>query len=227
MTTVQRRRGSRQIVQPPSSHLKSSVVLSNEIFRNRRRFSLTHFYSDNGPRESWDGPLTRIAKQNLTAFTKVKKVKQTIVPSQSALNQNIADDMILTMKAEIQRRRSLCADDGKYRFFLKYVLFDFIKTVFSFSVRPTSPNRSISPSRFQHHSPKAKMKTRQGGGNRDVIEQMKSLKRTNEDDENGPFDFRTLLKKTDFAPTDSLRIRKGIQQIPDNEIIFNTQVIDL
>jgi hypothetical protein len=47
-----------------------------------------------------------------------------------------------------------------------------------------------------------------------VVEQLNSLMTRNEnqgseEDSSGPFDFRTLLKKTDFAPTASIRKRKG------------------
>ena len=30
-----------------------------------------------------------------------------------------------------------------------------------------------------------------------------------DDDESGPFDFRSILRKSEFAPTDSLRRRRG------------------
>ena len=46
-----------------------------------------------------------------------------------------------------------------------------------------------------------------------------SVDLTQDDDEAGPFDFRSILRKSDFAPTASLKKRKGCGGRPIPRII--------
>ena len=185
----------------------------------RRRVSITHFYADNGPREEWDSLLMRHAKQlsksralgrGRGGASKTVANMTKITPIQSVLNQSESNFMVCNIASTVSGRpmtlnltnlgdcNELSLGGKQGNIFLSAP-----RPSVSGSIQSSPPMRS--PQKTERFRPPPLKPTQPN-----FMEQMKQMKKNEEanDDDAGPYDFRSLLKKSDFAPTASLRKRK-------------------
>ncbi len=83
------------------------------------------------------------------------------------------------------------------------------------NVGPSKPSALSDPR--EKNSVKGKESLKGSQPNKDFISELRDLERQdNGEGDRGPFDFRTILRKTDFAPTASLRRRRGLDAAPQD-----------
>lgn len=165
----------------------------------RRRASVGRFYSDNGPREDWDAPLTKFVKvSGLKNRHRDKKAAvsklESFTPAQSFLAENESRELLNEFQTAARRGSS--------------------------SLQLPLGNRSrpsYSDVAKGHKVPKPTARKSPGTPylppNATFVDHLHAMKRQenagHDDETSGPFDFRSILKKSSFAPTESLRRRKG------------------
>lgn len=160
-----------------------------------RRFSMTCFYNDSGPRDNWDAPLSKHVKQmfktmGLKGRTNAKAVAsmQELNPSQALISATHSSDLL----SDMQRR----------------VMPSHAKP--SLPMAPTEPlPRSKTTSDIHTEVEKLPRRGPSYIEHLQAIGKKTGANQEDVNDERGPYDFRALLKKTEFAPTASLRRRKG------------------
>lgn len=167
-----------------------------------KSYSTTCFYTDSGPREDWDMPLKKHAKQiykSMELRSKHASVSkpQVLNPIQSMVMENQSRNLI----NEVQVKMAPNYQPSK---------------------EPTpQASRSSSQASNKFSPPRANPSPSPRGAPKraNFIQDLKALQRRGngsgnddeeEDQQEGTFDFRTILRKTDFAPTASLRLRKGL-----------------
>merc|ERR1719464_1089477 len=193
----------------------SSNHLTSHFEAARRKTSVSRFYTDQGPREDWDSPLNKFVKVTELRNRRQSCQKTTVtglenmLPCQSLITEN--DSMELLSQVQSAARR------GSHTLHVP-------KQVFKANSRPLHLDVMEGNKFYTLKSPKLTPRKTSKISNlppdATFIDHLHAMKRKDSGDaDSGPFDFRSILKRSDYAPTDSLRRRNGPNGRPIPRII--------
>lgn len=185
----------------PEGSTMNLAASSSNFEAVRRRASISRFYCDNGPREDWDAPLNKFVKvSGLRNRHRDKKAAvsklESFTPAQSLIAENESRELLNEFQSAARRGSSS----------LQLPLGNKSRPSYSDVTKghkvPRPTARKSTPAGTPYLPPNATFV--------DHLHAMKKHETAgNEDETSGPFDFRSILKKSNFAPTESLRRRKG------------------
>merc|ERR1719468_180703 len=183
-------------------------ALTTHFEAARRRASVSRFYTDVGPRKEWDAPLSKFVKvsglRNRRRDQKAAMSKlDSFTPVQSLIAENDYKERLSQVQMMARRNSGSNSPINESR-------------------RPSYLDVAKGKSSAPKASPRNKpFKTPDLPPYASFIDHLHAMKKAGgpADDTSGPFDFRSILKKSDFAPTDSLRRRKGSSNRPIPRII--------
>ncbi|XP_040567832.1 myosin-IIIb [Lepeophtheirus salmonis] len=210
----------------------TQLITKNEPINNKyidpnvkRRYSMTHFYSDGGPHENWDSFINRhIHRSHKTRglISKNQDVTPKFLTPQSILLDSASSELIQRVQNEVSERarsRRGSRDSRSSNPSIHCTLSINQSRKGSTDSRGSYPsiNFPSSPEKTDSRTHSFAMESsvkEDKQPNPSFIQQMHTLKKKPDDsfaqvddDDSGPYDFRNLLRRTNYAPTDSLRRR--------------------